>query len=671
MSFLTPWVAAAVAAIVVPALILLYFLKLRRKTQTISSTFLWRRAVQDLQVNAPFQRLRRNLLLLLQLLVLAAGVFALARPIIESSISNEKSVILLIDRSASMNTREGERSRLDLAKEQAVRLVRGLNQTGSSWFNFGGVQNATRVMVISFADRAQIVSPFTTSTSTLPDLIQAIEPTDCRTNLREALELAEAHLQITRGDQRPNQEEAASRIVLLSDGGVADLRDLVARRGAVELIPIGEAVDNVAITGLRLQRNYERPEELSVFVQLANFGPEPVTTDVALRVGDNTDNLRIAAAREVQLDAAAPLPDPNGPAPDVEDRRATVGLQFDLTLNEAAVLEVRLSREDALPADNRAFAIVPPPRRLSVLCVSARNIFFESVLSGLMLASVHYWTPEQYESAPESDLLEAGRAKFDVVIFDKHDTARLPPGNYLFFRSLPQLEGVRKTGELEQHAAMWWDAGHPILRYVPLEYVVAVRGTTIELPPTARNLVEGPSGPMMALYWRDGRHFLLVTFAIEHTSWWQKDSFPIFMQNAMQYVGSGATAADEIAIQTGEMLRIALPPGTTQARLNRPAGPPATIHGDDQGVARFAGALRAGVYRLDPPAPGRDHFAVNIASADESDVRPRTRIRLGDAAVEVAAHVRTATPEIWRWFVGAALVLVLIEWYIYNRRVMI
>jgi hypothetical protein len=121
MNFLNPWFAAAVAAVVVPALLILYFLKLRRREQVVASTLLWKRAIQDLQVNAPFRRLRRNLLLFLQLLILGAGVFALARPIIRTEVANEERVVILIDRSASMNTREGDVTRLDLAKEQAER----------------------------------------------------------------------------------------------------------------------------------------------------------------------------------------------------------------------------------------------------------------------------------------------------------------------------------------------------------------------------------------------------------------------------------------------------------------------------------------------------------------------------------------------------------------------
>src|SRR5216117_1305794 len=97
--FLNFWPAALAAGIVVPALLVLYFLKLRRRELAVSSTLLWKKAIQDLQVNAPFQRLRRNLLLLLQMLLLVLLCLALSRPVANFTPGAAKLTVILIDRS--------------------------------------------------------------------------------------------------------------------------------------------------------------------------------------------------------------------------------------------------------------------------------------------------------------------------------------------------------------------------------------------------------------------------------------------------------------------------------------------------------------------------------------------------------------------------------------------
>src|SRR6187402_1091077 len=119
-TFINPWWAALAAAIAIPALLVLYFLKLRRREQPVPSTLLWRKAIQDLQVNAPFQKLRRNLLLLLQMLLLLLLVLALARPVANYYRGAGKTSVILIDRSASMSAKDvkGGKTRLEEAKRR-------------------------------------------------------------------------------------------------------------------------------------------------------------------------------------------------------------------------------------------------------------------------------------------------------------------------------------------------------------------------------------------------------------------------------------------------------------------------------------------------------------------------------------------------------------------------
>src|SRR3954469_3113752 len=128
MNWISPWLAVWAGAITIPTLIILYFLKLRRRDVEISTTLLWKKAIEDLQANAPFQKLRRNLLLLLQLLILGATVAAVGQPMLKARTQSGIRHLLLIDRSASMSARDATvdgqpATRLESAKADALKLI--------------------------------------------------------------------------------------------------------------------------------------------------------------------------------------------------------------------------------------------------------------------------------------------------------------------------------------------------------------------------------------------------------------------------------------------------------------------------------------------------------------------------------------------------------------------
>src|SRR3954470_3558632 len=133
--FLNPWAALVAASVVIPALLILYFLKLRRREMTVPSTLLWKKAIQDLQVNAPFQKLRRNLLLFLQLLLLLLLLLALSRPVTNYKPGAGTTTVILIDRSASMGASDPDlkgKTRLDEAKGRARELVETLGRNAQA-----------------------------------------------------------------------------------------------------------------------------------------------------------------------------------------------------------------------------------------------------------------------------------------------------------------------------------------------------------------------------------------------------------------------------------------------------------------------------------------------------------------------------------------------------------
>lgn len=74
-----PWWGALTLLLLPLAILLLYFLKLKRKPLAVPSTFLWRKSIEDLHVNSLLQWLRQNVLLLLQILTLLALIYGVFR----------------------------------------------------------------------------------------------------------------------------------------------------------------------------------------------------------------------------------------------------------------------------------------------------------------------------------------------------------------------------------------------------------------------------------------------------------------------------------------------------------------------------------------------------------------------------------------------------------------
>src|SRR5258705_10958464 len=121
-----PCSAAFAFAAAIPVVIVFYLLKPKRVVKLVSSTLLWQRFLAETQANAPFQRLRHNWLLILQILLLTLAVFALARPYFAGDTKSSRLRVLILDASASMQSVDEKPSRFEKARAEALRLVNGL-----------------------------------------------------------------------------------------------------------------------------------------------------------------------------------------------------------------------------------------------------------------------------------------------------------------------------------------------------------------------------------------------------------------------------------------------------------------------------------------------------------------------------------------------------------------
>ena len=671
MNFLNPTAIAVAAGLTIPPLIALYFLKLKRHVRVVPSTFLWKRSVEDLQVNSPFQRLRSSLLLLLQLLVLIAGAVALGRPMFKVVQHSENTLILLIDQSASMGIVEADgRTRLDTAKEQARRCVDNMSDDG-------------RAMVIAFCDRATVVSSFDTDKQALKRKIDSVEPTQSRSELGEAMSLAEAYTQnIMIGteqagsDLAPESTAPPAQVFLFSDGRIEDADKVALQRFKVEKIQmtvVGERGDNTGIVAMDARRNYEVPELLEVAATVQNFGDEPVSLDVTLYIdGRNVD------IQTVELDAVRPEGAEAGAAPSLGSVRVVAFDQIEF--EGGGLVEVTLQVDDALSADDRAWTVIDPPRHLRALLVTKGNLFLENALATLPLDVVKM-TGAEYEDADDNVIADGDRSAFDIVILDRHSTAKLPQGNYLFWGAAPEIEGV-ETGELIGDQVIFnWDDTHPILRHVAVETLHVYEWLQLTLPPEATSVIDGETSPVMAYLTRDASQYLISAFSLTteddlgnqlmNTYWVTTPDFVMFVQNTVYYLGAGIAATGRTGVVPGDPLSFPLPPDTAEVVLRRPDGEEETVRGAAFQRIHYARTRQVGPYRVTPGVPGQDVFAVNLFNAIEGRVLPAKELTLGASLVEAAAGDIETNEPAWPYLVLAILVLLVIEWIVYNRRVFV
>lgn len=655
MEWLSPLVGLYAAAGAVPLLLLLYFLKLKRQEVIVSSTLLWKRAVQDLQVNAPFQRLRRNLLLLLQLLALVAILVALAGPVLAWRQGPGQRYVILIDRSASMNATDVKPSRLEAAKEQARVFIDSMR---------GGAVVSLRdasdhAMVIAFDQHAKVMCNFTSDRPQLRAALDAIEPGDGQSRLAEAVTMAQAFAQSPGVEGNLRSAETPARLVLFSDGRIQDLDTVVVGANELTFHRIGEMSDNVAVTAMQARRSYEQPEQVEVFASLSNYGAEPVTRDVQLSLDGN-----IQAVRSVTVPAAQAQVGEKPFSP------GQVAVNFSLSHGGAGVLEVRQLGTDALARDDAAWSILDPPKRLSVLLVTRGNPVLESALQACPLARLDPCTPAGFDALDPG--VFAAQQRYDVVVLDNHVPARLPPCRYLVFGAPPARIDVNSPGELANQVIVDWRSQHPVLQYVNLTNLFAVKCRKLDLPRDAEVLAEFNETPALALVRRQGSTYLLAGFDVLQSNWPFEPSFVLFCYNAVSFLGAQAGSSGRHELAVGEPISIESVPAEVTATVTQPDTAQVQLTPDPSGTIRFPGTQRVGVYTLEVPDQPRRLYAVNLLDPEESRIEPQGEIKF--SSVTVAAQdqvVQRANVPLWPLLVLAALALVCLEWLAYNLRVRI
>lgn len=452
------------------------------------------------------------------------------------------------------------------------------------------------VMIIAAAAAPRIAAPFGDAPSA-HRVLAALRPTDGPSHLDQAVTLA------------------------LGQRAAAEVRVEVFTDRAGQSVPgvtyhvVGTSGANLGIAAVAVE---QAPSGSVVIVQIQNASSTPERVPVVLKQGT-----RRLAARVVAVGGGAVT-------------------SVALPVSVSGTVEVVLEREDVLSVDNIAHVIAGTRPARVVVAGGPDRVLTEALEAiPVRIIPAQRITPETLRAA-------------DVVILNRTPPVELPPGNYLLLgttaRNLPLTAPGRIRGS---SSVLRWAVRHPVMRYVTLDDVTI--GDALRLAPRGGEILAEAETPLLWAYEGDGIRAIVSAFSLDQSDLPLHMAFPIFLQNALTWLGGG-----ERVYEAG--VPVVLPArGDAEAVLEWPDGSRQQL-ASSAGRFVIAAADRAGVYVLRTGT--RDYSFVVNPSAEEiaiAPVRPRT------AAAAPASGIARGMSDIWRALVLLAVVVLSVEWWLWLR----
>jgi acyl-CoA hydrolase len=596
-------------ALIVPAIIIMYLLKRRRRDLPVASIMLWEQVLRDAAASVPWQRLRRNLLLYLQLLTALLLILALIRPALPAVIGGGN-VFLLIDTSASMKATDIVPDRLTAAVATARRLVAGLGSRDT-------------VTVIDLSASPRVVRSATRSRTEINAALASLKAGNYSSALAPGLDLACA-LAAGRSD---------ASLIVLSDGGLVPPPAGYQIPYPLRYERIGGPATNLAIAALATRTVGGRTLGLA---RVVNHSPAaaPFTLELAVDGG-------VRDVRRGQLAAGQ-----------------SQELVWEL-LPQDRVLTGRLKGGDALALDDVAWAVTTVRSEVKTLLVSTGNIFLEKSLA---------LTPGLTVTTLAPDATDLGPTGYGLYVYDGVVPASLPAAPVLVIN--PPAGSLGAGRLVAPGEPLPPRSGELLTEFVDLGGVAVAQSRELTTPAWGRVILETATTPLTYAGERSGQRTVVFGFDLHQSNLPLRPAFPILMQNIIGWLlpNQGGAVATDGELTPGdplvlrpeamsEELSITTPSGT-EVRL-APPYPPAAFTATDE----------LGLYTVHERARGqvRDTRFVVKAPALESALAGSASLPVIAADVSNTGRAAPASRDLWPWLVWLALIALAAEWWVYNR----
>lgn len=612
--------SSAWLALLFAPLILLYFLKLKRPLHQIPSLALWRQVMNDQRVNSPFQRFKRNLLLLLQCLILGCLVLAAMQPYWASGPARARYLPIMIDCSASMAAldKEGGVSRLDVVKSDVREIINNLL-----------ADQVVSLIVVNSSGRR--LTDFTNNKKLLLSALEHLTVSDVPSRLDDGLRLTQAL----------SRTFPIERALFLTDGNTPGSVDLeLPFQIAMQLVPPGGA--NLGITELNARRSGDRWE---VFVRIE-----------AANVGGGTAQVEFHQDQELL-----------GTEQVVLDGGEAQRLVFRAPADKSSYIDVRLipSGFDSLASDNTAFLELPALRPLRVY-VDRDLAAFRKALQQLKSVLI---LPESADAKPDPIL------GYDLVISSAaDDTVPQAPVALYVGQVPPDVQALVKV-DTAFVKIVDWQRNSPLLQHVQLAEVQMSENPVSQANVQDRDyenrgyeiLAHAAKGPLILNKDRDGKQSFWMLFHPDRSTLPYRVAFPILTSNLVQVAMQKAGLSEIQGQATGALPSRFAEPRSSYTIVG-PTGMRQDLTSSDEGLLTGISAPLVGRYDIQKGLTLTAKTGASLLNAGESGLKVVDAIQFREVTVKANEDKVESDQPLWRHFAIAGLLVLALEWWYFQRR---
>src|SRR5712692_7435019 len=586
MEFLNP--TGLYGLLALPLLLIPYLIRKRPRRVVFSSLLLFANLTASAS-GRPWGKLRLPPIFFLQLLLLTLLFLALGEPVFSVHPTN---IAIVLDNSASMQTLENGKSRFAWAKEKALGLLTDVGATGKVDL-YLTVPSPEQIngASLDLAEAAGILSS------------------------REPYDLADVPVDYNKMLGQMAREQKYERIYLITD------HPAHSQTRSIRVATVGRPMGNLALTSFQLSRSSLASARLRATAEIANFSSKDENIRINLRGGGT-----VLTSRELTVPAGK-----------------TSSVTFD-GFSLHAYHEAEIDKRDALPLDNRRFALPPKSQELRILGISPRPQALASLRSipGVALDMI---APDDYQ--------KADRSRYNLEIFHFAFPAVLPQNPALFVLPPENNPLADLEKPISRPVISSWREPHPLTRYVNFTLFRPSYARPLKPQAAGESVIESPQGSLALATERENIRYLVLGF--DPFPYLGRENLPVsiftlnFLDWFFENVGKIGTATGEpvplSGVQQGDWIvtpkgeRISLKPG----------------------ARAFPATFTQGIYQLSRGGE-KDLFTANLGDTNESDLRAPSPIEIhGENSSPTTA---SALFSFWPYLLLASLLLLLIEWFI-------